>query len=269
MPAKSSTVTGQACPTMETSENNASDICSEKSHCLQQVFLVSQAAQPDSEEAQTITVGSGRTLSEFFVKRLPIGRCLRILMESLLLSREWFSSVCFLKWKIKATRSNRLLFQLAPLAQGTDETGSGLFCTLIASDAKGSLGKKRGNGKPKQNLSNQIKLLPTLVAQDSHGHQYQTSKGKITLTLPGVIRLCPTLTARDYKHPGNIERQRSRRKITKYSQPIPVFAGLKLTSDFCEAYMGFPDGWTYIEASESKRSAKRLSLKSPIKSSKP
>ena len=72
--------------------------------------------------------------------------------------------------------------------------------------------------------------------------------------------LLPTLIARDYKHPGNIERQRKRRRVSLFSQSLPVFVGLKLTAKFCERYMGYPENHT--ELNESKHSATPSSRKS-------
>ena len=70
--------------------------------------------------------------------------------------------------------------------------------------------------------------------------------------------LLPTLTARDYRHPGNVERQRKRRA----HPTLPVFLGVKLTPAFCEAFMGYPEGWTELNPSETPSSRRSRSKSS-------
>lgn len=65
------------------------------------------------------------------------------------------------------------------------------------------------------------------------------------------LSLWPTLTARDYRHPGNVMRQRTRRSVSRWSQPLPVFLGHSLHPEWCEAYMGFPIGHTELEPLET------------------
>ena len=70
----------------------------------------------------------------------------------------------------------------------------------------------------------------------------------------------PTLTARDWRGTGNIERQRSRRAVSRFSLPLPLFLGTRLHPNWCEAYMGFPEGWTELDAAatpSSRKSSKR------------
>jgi hypothetical protein len=62
----------------------------------------------------------------------------------------WASTKCYLTWKVKATPSNHLLFQLAPSMPRTDETGFGLWPTPTANeDAAGT-----PNGKMQAMLGN-------------------------------------------------------------------------------------------------------------------
>lgn len=50
-----------------------------------------------------------------------------------ILTAEWYSSKCALIWRMKGTKFNRLLFQLAPKTHRTDEIGFGLLPTPTAS----------------------------------------------------------------------------------------------------------------------------------------
>ena len=58
---------------------------------------------PDSEEAQMMTVTSGRSCSDALTKSSPIGSFVRTLVGS----SRWWSKVAFLKWQVKPIYSER------------------------------------------------------------------------------------------------------------------------------------------------------------------
>jgi len=90
-------------------------------------FHVSQHPLPGSGEERRMTVGSGRKLLESWPKSSQPGGSLKTLVESLVLSKAWYSRICYLRWKAKVMKSGRLLFQLAPSMPRTEGTGSGLL----------------------------------------------------------------------------------------------------------------------------------------------
>ena len=68
-----------------------------------------------------MTATSGRKCSESYAKQSPLGS----LVKMLLASSTWHSTRCVLTWKVKVTKSNRSLFQLAVSMPRTRETESG------------------------------------------------------------------------------------------------------------------------------------------------
>lgn len=88
----------------------------------QQEFPASQPPAPGSKEARKMTAGSGRRLYESFAKSRPLGAFLRILLES----ETWHSTEFYLTWKLKATKSKCLVFQLAPSMPRTGANATGL-----------------------------------------------------------------------------------------------------------------------------------------------
>ena len=112
-------------PTSETS--TAPD--SEGQLCLPGEFLANQRRSPGSEKERKMTVGSGRRLSEFWLKSNRSGPSLRTLLASLVSSEAWYSRTCYLRWKPRVMRSSRLLFQLAPSMPRTAGIESGLLHT--------------------------------------------------------------------------------------------------------------------------------------------
>jgi hypothetical protein len=128
-PAKYSSNTGPASQTTETSETSKAS----RPTWLQGDFLASHTVLPGSEEARAMTARSGRKCSELLPKQHPLGSLLKTCLES----STWNSNVCFLTWKPSVTPVGRLLFQLAPWTQDTDEAESGLWPTPSANDWKG------------------------------------------------------------------------------------------------------------------------------------
>src|SRR6056297_1444182 len=90
----------------------------------------SLSPQPGSGEARKMTATSGQNLIGSWLNSGPLGS----LERTLLGTSAWASMTCFLTWKDKVTPAGRLLFQLAPLAQSTGETGRGLWPTPSKSD---------------------------------------------------------------------------------------------------------------------------------------
>jgi hypothetical protein len=72
-------------------------------------------------EERKMTAGSGRRLSVLLPQSGPLGRCLKILLES----ETWASPEYSLRWKLKATKCGCSVFQLAPSAPRIDANGTG------------------------------------------------------------------------------------------------------------------------------------------------
>lgn len=172
---------------------------------------------PGSEEAQKMTVTSGQKCLELYKKLRPVG----LLAKMLLGSSAWHSTRCFLTWKASATPAKRLYFRLVPSTPRTDVTGALLWPTPAARDYKGSnsmehLTRESGNGNHRDQLAKAVKFWPTPVASDANG----THGGN----MHGSLRTAVSLSG---------ER------------------GL-LNPTWVEWLMGFPIGWTELNASETQ-----------------
>lgn len=197
-----------------------------ESTCLPLAFPASPQAKPGSDEAVAMTAGSGRTLYESLVKHSHLSPCLKTLLASLLLSTDWYSRICFLKWKATVTKSrHRLSFQLVPLEPGTDETESSLLPTLSAGELNGG-GTDSEVRKANGNHVRLRDMLPTLSARDWKSEK-SNMHGQNSRPLSEVVGLMPTLRA-------------DKRGVPDSHGNVSQWSGLKLTSAFCERFMGFP-----------------------------
>lgn len=118
----------------------------------------SHSAKLDEEKARQMTVTSGRTCFELYKTSSQTGSSLKTCVGLLLGTTAWYSSRRALTWKAKATKSNRLLFQLVPSTPRTAETESGLLPTVQTQGLKVCV-----NGKSIP------MILPTPVASDYEG----------------------------------------------------------------------------------------------------
>lgn len=93
--------------------------------------LANLTVSPGSSEAQTMTVTSGKNISELLPENTPVGSFVRMCLESNLP----FSKRCFLIWRMRVTKSRRLIYRLAPSMRPTADnvfSSSALMPTLTA-----------------------------------------------------------------------------------------------------------------------------------------
>ena len=84
------------------------------------------------KKARKMTVTSGRRCLELLKSSSPLGW----LVKTLLTSSVWHSNARKLTWKVKGTKCNHLLFQLAVSMPPTNETGCGLWRTPTATEGQ-------------------------------------------------------------------------------------------------------------------------------------
>lgn len=237
----------------------------------QAALLASPPVVLGSAEARRTTAGSGLRLLTALSVSSRLSSFSKTLLGSLLSTEAWRSDVCMLEWRVSATTfANRLLFQLAPWEPDTDECGYGLLPTLSATELNRGPVCTSADHPWGQTLSQRIKgLMPTLQAADGMGggrhlatwKQAREKSGGGCANLRDYLSLLPTLTARDWRS--------EKSNITTNARPLSEVLGqsrLKLTSAFCERFMGYPEGWTSIADTESKPLEIRLYPKSPRKS---
>jgi len=215
-----------------------------------------------------MTVGSGRKLLELFDGFIPAGSWQRTLLESLVLNPAIHSSLCWLRWKQRAMKSSRLLFQLAPSAPGTGGIESGLLPTTRTSDANGTGDHGDGgldlrttiailptaHGDRMGKVREKLAMLPTPRANKTGGIDGVDKDGRpFHPSLHNVIAMLPTPRVSDHKDTGNMENVPENGYL---GRRLGKSHGLKLQPEFAEVMMGFPIGWTDLGDSETPSSRK-------------
>ena len=133
------------------------------------------------------------------------GLFLKMFTESLISTTVNISRKFAHSWKTKATRYNRLLFQLQRLTPPTNETEFGLLRTPDAHMERGDYTKEKmqrriAKGLPldlnKQFAAMNYGLIPTPKSQNAAGAGIHGQGGK---DLQTIIAMIPTPSARDWK----------------------------------------------------------------------
>ena len=160
---------------------------------------VNLSVLPGSEEARKMTVTSGLKCLELYRNSGPLGLLVRMLLGSSI----WRSTKCTLTWKTKVTPSKRLLFRLVPSMPRTEETGAQL--SGIERWKKNITGK---DGEPI--------LWKTPIASDSANREfYHNSRGEPNLS--GMVKMCPTPKASDYKGSGLVGSKSAANDLKKHN----------------------------------------------------
>lgn len=218
----------------------------------QQVFLASPPLAPGSDEARLMTAGSGRRLCGLRQKPGPLGEFLRTLLES----SAWSSGLTLLTWDVSTVPSHSVLDILIVAGPVCEATGCSDFILLRRisrlSDTRSSLLLFRLVPSMPRIDGIESGLWPTLLGVTklwpTPRNNSGPSKDAHHLSLDGAVKLLPTPDANCWK--GGAENQR---KGQLNGQLNPVFV---------EWLMGFPEGWTDLDASAMPSSRKR-----PTKSS--
>jgi hypothetical protein len=160
-------------PESETTETCETFPRSMMSGLLPEAFPASPQVSQESERARQMTAGSGRRLLPLLKGLGPRGSCLKTLLASCLLTTDWNSNVSVLRWKGKATKYNRLLFQLAVSGHPTEEIGFGLWATPQARDfmpphSEEYIAKKKAQGHGMRNLNDEVRMWPTPTGDDAN-----------------------------------------------------------------------------------------------------
>lgn len=214
-------------PTVETSE---------------QLPLFSRAAFPASpfpvpgnEEARKMTVTSGRKCLELYQKQGPVGLLAKMLVGSSI----WGSTTVFLTWKLKATKCNRLLYQLVPKTPRTEGTGCGLLHTPAQQEP----------GVNVERLQTK-KGEPAKVGERA----YDKETGRLAqVGLHQQIAMLPTPRASDYKGASKQTEAKGRNPMTNSCMDAienGTNRGLKLQPAFALWMMGYPEDWCDLEDGE-------------------
>lgn len=187
----------------------------------------SRLVLPGSNEARKMTVISGQRCLELYRKSDPLGSLAKMLMGS----SRWRSTKCYLTWKVSATPRKRLLFRLAPSMPRTGVT-----------DARLSQGGKLEKWKAAiDGRDGQPILWKTPIASDAANRKfYHNSRGEPNLS--GMVKMWPTPRA------GG---SNGKSKAGEKHGDLAAVVGGQLNPTWVEWLMGFPTGWTDLDASET------------------
>ena len=125
-------------------------------------FPASRTQQQGSDLEKKMNATCGRKCLEQYEKFNHVGSWAKTFSALLIGMEGWYSRRCKLTWKLKGTKSNRMYFQLRPLALPTEEIGFGLWPTPRASMSdKGMVLERVKTGNHRHNLEDWIghKLL--------------------------------------------------------------------------------------------------------------
>tara|TARA_R110002110_G_scaffold68741_3_gene185931 strand:+ start:1931 stop:2866 length:936 start_codon:yes stop_codon:yes gene_type:complete len=258
---------------------------------------VSPGVSRGSSEAQKMTAISGRRWLPL-LKSYGLNGSLARMSEALLTSR-WASSAAFLTWKASGIKPSHLLFQLAPSMPRTDEIESGLLPTPDTQmrdntkvDYNAGAESMPGRSLPVfVRTYPQTGMWPTPTTPSGGGERsgdragtgdlhYMARAGELWPTprscsamaaeniqnrvndkfpnLESVVArtMYPSPTTRDYKGESGNGRQ-ERKGHPK--DTLPNHVGGSLNPTWVEWLMGFPEGWTDLEASETPSSPRSSS----------
>ncbi len=248
--------------------------------------LANPSASPENDWVRRMLDISGQKCLEQF-ERLPRATSWVKTFMALLIGMEgWYSKQCKLTWKLKGTKYHRLYCQLVPSTLPTEGIGSGLWPTVVSSDATtGAIIGKNDHyvitktGMPRKINQNgadggvglarlgKFGLLPTPTTFNTREDwtleqinkrqqevkeatnrkgKHQTGNG-FGLNLAQAARMLPTPTARIWKGTGKNERIRAG-KIQKDTLDRVLEPGNngRLNPHFVAEMMGFPPNWTAL-----------------------
>lgn len=207
----------------------------------------SRSASPVIEKAREMPAISGRRCLELFGRFVPDGSWAKTFPELLIGRRDWFSSRCVLTWKMRATKSNRLYFQLVVSMPHTKGIEYGLLPTAQTQGLKICV-----KGKT---VFMPLGFMPTPTALDCGSGRMNRSLSKgaserPTLALAARMGMLPTPTANDARNvslpPSQAKRDGGMVKTAMQSDEYRAGAGFRLNPRFVAEMMGFPVDWTAL-----------------------
>ncbi len=200
---------------------------------------VNRSPSPGSEEARRMTVTSGRKCLELSKSCGLLG----LLEKTLLESSIWRSTRCYLTWRPKATKQKAFVIP----ACGVDAPHRRDRVAIVAwhNDGKPN-GRKPLSLRSPERMKGRtpspaefVMMWPTPRAKESGDYQYSAGNhDKPIPTLSGAVKLWTTPTAADSVGTSGGNNSRSPR----------TDVGGQLNPTWVEWLMGFPTGWTDLDA---------------------
>ena len=202
----------------------------------------------ESKKEKKTTVTYGRKCSELSENLRRVGLSVKTYLESCALPGEQFVRT----WSVRDTLSPYLILKLRLSERRTEENECSLWPTATASDYfKGQLRSRQQmeGSRHSLDLPSAVQMWPTPKASDYKGSGPAGSKSaehdRKAGNLKGVV-MYATPQARDFRTGQN-----SRREDGNRSRNLNDQIGGQLNPTWVEWLMGFPLGWTDLNALET------------------
>ena len=256
---------------MQTSQKSIFDIIEETSTSSAEASPANPTQAQGNDLEKKMTATSGQRCCDAFGRFPRVGSWARMFSALLIGMGGWSSTRCRLTWRLKASKSNRMFFQLQPSTLPTEGTESGLLLgTPRAQERPRSERFRRGATPTPSEYAEQFKgllLTPTSVMTDEppekmreraerngykNGTQYGSllSQVKYSEMLPTPTTDSATNRKENYKQGGT--------PLSVAIQPMIEEDGKnsQLNPQFVEEMMGFPENWTAspFQSGETKAS---------------
>ena len=236
---------GKVSPTSEMS-GKSTGIPSHTQICLQGGSRArTSAPQGRKRELKDRGLGSGKNISEPLGRFDPDSHSLRTFQCSLVED----SMLSLLILPRSGMMQDGIVFQLPPLVPLTDVTGFSLWPTPTKGDAKGRTYQRNIRGDVNLCLPGAVRLFPTLTARDWKDNASPGALGRNSPSLGAIVHLFPTPTT---PRPHDNEKTAGRYLPSQNQRDLAsVIAknGGQLNPRWVEWLMGFPLGWTDLDAS--------------------
>ena len=213
---------------------------------------VSHSVTPGSDVARTTTAISGRKCAALLASSDPLGSLVRTLLES----SAWNSTRCYLTWKHSATPQGRLLFRLLPSMPRTAGIGSGSLlatATATANQLCPSMQKHPGCRAlwptPDASVMQDGEQPATWLARRERIKAEKKNGNGMGTPLAMAVKLWPTARSNGASNAGG---SNSRARAKRDGQYISG----SLNPTWVEWLMGYPLGWTALDASATPSSRK-------------
>ena len=220
--------------------------------------LASPSVLPGSEQARRMTVTSGQKCFALCKKSGRIGSLQRMLLGT----STWASTKCFLTWKVKATKQQRLLFRLAPSMPRTGGIECGLWRTPSRQEPGADVARlitREGYParKGRVDLQTAISLYPTpTTVNDSKNFGSKSQMNRSSLALNCIVALWPTPSSNGVTGgcSGLAGGSGNRLKLYKMlgKEEGKKMGCQSLNPYWVEWLMGFPIGWTDLKLSATQ-----------------
>jgi hypothetical protein len=237
-------------------------------------------ALPERERAKMTLDTSGQKCLESSEKFSRLGSWAKTFTALLIGTKGWSLKRCPLIWKMKATKYNRIYYQLCPLEPYTEEIEFGLLPTPESFDWNSARHPELWEQDKKKyaekginlhcNLRQRaaLKMLPTPTAMDAtdatvNMKSSQTKEGSMhsmTLTRMMDKDLLPTPTTRDWKGKQASEYKTDRGEETEFMmESLPGWAEKstgttsQLNPLFVAEMMGFPIEWLILPFQDGEK----------------